>query len=115
MDTKGKAAVVRAGAGAGRCAGVCGWRCRCLLEVVTGSKVTCEGTGLKEVWSELEGGSGAEDVGQQESGTCVVLPSTGELVFPWQEQWRRLKPMGNRKGERVTAGMRGTRPCLCRI
>lgn len=32
---------------------------RCLLGAVAGSKVTCEGTGLKEVWSELEGGSGA--------------------------------------------------------
>lgn len=29
-------------AGAGRCAGACGWRCRCLLGVVAGSKVTCE-------------------------------------------------------------------------
>lgn len=88
-------------AGAGRCAGACGWRCRCLLAVVTGSKVTCEGTALEEVWSELEGGTGA--AGQRTPGSRkvgLVLPRTGELGLPWQEELRR-KPAGSGKEERA--------------
>lgn len=48
-------------------------------------------------------------MGQQESGTCVVLPRTGELVCPWQEQWRRFVAnlwAAGRKEQRVSAGMR---------
>lgn len=46
-------------ASAGRCAGACGWRRVCLLGLVTGEKVACEGTGLEEFWDELKGGRGA--------------------------------------------------------
>lgn len=46
----------------------------------------------------------AEDMGQQQSGTCVVLPRTAELVCPWQER-ANLWAAG-RKKERVSAGMR---------
>lgn len=74
------------------------------MGVVTGSKVTCQGTGLKEVWSELEAGSGI-------AGQRTWVSRKVGLVWccPGQVGWSsrgrnsgeevRRKPVGSGKEE----------------
>lgn len=83
-------------------------------------EVVCEGMGLEEFWDELKGGSGA--AGQRVSREMgLVWCCTGQVSWSAHgkscdgEGWHKPQHRKGRKRERVSIGMRGARPYLCRL